>query len=313
MFLKLFLVKPVMTQKRDLQTFQNMIQWVMPSSFLLLLFYCSWTPHLGSYLLSDCSGFFVCLNFYPGSSFSMQCGNSFLLVNPTTILIPPPECLVGISSWTSIAELLAFSLKPCPPPVSPSLCAVPHSVAFSNYHLSRVIATSYMDQLNVRLNELSASLLLRSILHLCSSEGNATSCVKILQGFVSLWAWKKSSVLKRTPRFCLTWAMPASSGSFPVACPFTCHFPSLALYVPQSPPRCPVLFPLLCTPVPKLVSWWTPVRPSGLRIKESFGWSGFPEPLNPYPPFLLQSSLCYLLAVVTIYSYLPASFVPFWV
>lgn len=93
----------------------------------------------------------------------------------------------------------------------------------------------------------------------------------------------------------------------------TCHFPSLVLYVPQSPPRCSVLFPLLCTPVPKLFSWWTLAHPSRLSIKEPFGWRGFPEHLNPYPPFLLQSSRCCLIAVVTIYSYVPASFVPFWV
>ena len=175
------------------------------------------------------------------------------------------------------------------------------------------MATSYLDHLNVHLNEFSTSLLLRSILYLYSSEGNITSCVKILQWFVSLWAWKKISVLNMTHRFCLTRAMPTSSSSFHVACMFTCHFPSLVLCVPQSPPRCSMLFPLLCTPVPKLFSWRTLAHPSGLRIKESFGWGGFPEPLNPYPPFLLQSSLCSLIAVVTNYSYLPASYVPIWV
>ena len=152
-------------------------------------------------------------------------------------------------------------------------------------------------------------LLLRSILYLY-----ITSRVKILQWFVSLCVGKKNfQSLKWLAGS--AWPGPRLHLQAPfvlLACS-TCHFPSLVLYVPQSPPRCSVLFPLLCTPVPKLFSWRTLAHPSRLRIKESFGWRGFPEPLNPYPPCLLQSSLCCLIAVVTIYSYVPASFVPFWV
>lgn len=89
-------------------------------------------------------------------------------------------------------------------------------------------------------------------------------------------------------------AMPASSSSFHVTCMFTGHISPTVLRVPQNPPRCSVLFPLPCTPVPRLFSWWIlypeTLDPSlGSQDKEPFDWRGFPEPQNPDEYFLLSS------------------------
>ena len=88
-FLKLCLIKLVVTWKRGLQTSLNVTLWAMPSSFLLfLLIPLAWL--LISKLLCFVLDFILVL------SFAITYGNSFMFINPTINLISSLECLMGI-------------------------------------------------------------------------------------------------------------------------------------------------------------------------------------------------------------------------